>query len=196
MKKSTLQAVNQTDPPVPHGRAGIVRVYGNPMRADGSLSGEWVEANITTITLPYPCRLAWDTDTVVTRISCHRLVAGDLKQIFTDILAYARALVKHRDGYTLSTDYYDAAALLLVSAQGLDLYGGCFNFRHKRAVSRLSTHSWGIAIDIDPERNGLGDTTPALPMWAVEIFKRYGWAWGGDFVGRKDPMHFQRATGY
>jgi hypothetical protein len=36
---------------------------------------------------------------------------------------------------------------------GIDLYGGCFNFRKMRGGSDYSRHSWGIALILDPARN-------------------------------------------
>jgi hypothetical protein len=72
--------------------------------------------------------------------------------------------------------------------------GGTYNFRPIRGGRALSTHAYGIAIDIDPASNGLGDTTPAMPAWVVQAFERRGWVWGGRF-SRVDGMHFQRAKG-
>lgn len=37
----------------------------------------------------------------------------------------------------------------------LDLWGGCLNVRKMRGGTRYSLHSWGIAVDDDPERNRL-----------------------------------------
>ena len=64
----------------------------------------------------------------------------------------------------------------------------------------LSMHSWGIAIDFDPQHNRMGGTDGAThgpsklrkhPRF-IEVFKEAGWTWGGDFR-MKDDMHFQRA---
>lgn len=88
---------------------------------------------LTTIQLPYPMRLAWDKDTVVTKMRCHNLVAGKFIKVFSQIL-------KH---YGLEK----------IKELGIDLYGGCFNYRKMRGGSDWSRHSWGVAIDLDPERN-------------------------------------------
>jgi hypothetical protein len=75
-------------------------------------------------------------------------------------------------------------------------FGGCFNFRSKRTGNKLSTHCWGIAIDLNPETNQQGITGDMDPG-IVEVFRRFGFKWGGDWVGKsKDPMHFQFCTGY
>ena len=79
----------------------------------------------------------------------------------------------------------------------MHLCGGAFNFRLKRGGNSLSIHSWGAAIDLDPERNALGRRYRAgagmMPMAVVEIFAAEGWVWGGPW-SRPDAMHFQAAV--
>lgn len=75
-------------------------------------------------------------------------------------------------------------------------YGGIYNKRDMRGKAHApSTHSWGIAIDIEPQRYPLG-SSKRLPDAVVEIFREAGFFYGGDFTRRKDPMHFQLCTGY
>jgi hypothetical protein len=88
---------------------------------------------LTTINLPYPMRLSWDIDVKVNKITCHKLVAENFTNVFNDILK--------EYGYEKIVEL------------GIDLYGGCFNFRKMRGGSDYSRHSWGIAIDLDPARN-------------------------------------------
>lgn len=33
------------------------------------------------------------------------------------------------------------------------LYAGCYEFRKITEANRLSTHSWGMSVDIDSENN-------------------------------------------
>lgn len=186
-----------TPTPIPHGWESLLRVYGdprdpaNPARA----SAAWKAASLIEMDLPYPMRLAWEPGTVVRRITCHKLVAPDLRAILTDIMDRARVMVKERDGYTMSTDYYDAAVLRLLRQTRMDSYGGCYAYRLKRGLSQVSVHSFAAAIDLDPDHNGLGDDTPDMPLWVVDAFEDKGWIWGGRWI-RRDGMHFQRATGY
>jgi hypothetical protein len=131
---------------------------------------------LTTIQLPYPMRLAWDTDTIVHKMRCHKLVADKFLSVFNELIrVYGYAKIKEL---------------------GIDLFGGCFNFRKMRAADDWSTHSWAIAIDLDPARNAM-NTKVAKSQFSkpeykqmISIFKKHGFEWGGDLWG-KDCMHFQ-----
>ena len=134
-------------------------------------------ASLTTITLPYPMRIAWDIKTTVTKIQCHKLVATALTNVFNDLLAH-----------------YGLAKL---QELGIDLFGGCVNFRLQRgSKTKWSRHAWGIAIDLDPARNKLKETSKtarfAKPEYKpmIDIFYKHG------FVGlgpekNYDWMHFE-----
>jgi hypothetical protein len=75
-------------------------------------------------------------------------------------------------------------------------FGGCFAFRPQRTGAKLSTHAWGIALDLNPESNAQG-TAGNMNPGIVAIFKEVGFTWGGEWQGSKrDPMHFQFCTGY
>jgi D-alanyl-D-alanine carboxypeptidase len=90
--------------------------------------------------------------------------------------------------------------LQLIQQRGLNTwitsFGGCFAFRLQRTGNKLSTHGWGIAIDLNPETNlqgAVGDRDAVV----IEIFRRSGLEWGGDWRGKtRDPMHFQFCTGH
>lgn len=144
-----------------------VKIFGKPNQQGSYL---------TTIKLPYPMRLAWDKKTQVKTMRCHKLVANDFENVFNDLLK--------EYGYEKLVEL------------GIDLFGGCFNFRAMRGGSDYSRHSWGIAIDLDPERNQLKETSKtarfARPEYSkmIEIFNRHGFV----SLGKEknyDWMHFE-----
>jgi hypothetical protein len=85
---------------------------------------------------------------------------------------------------------------LEATGYGIKSSGG-FNYRPIRGskTGKLSEHGKGLAIDLNAETNGLGSETTDLPPNVSEIAAKYGLKWGGDFKGRKDPMHFEYVVG-
>jgi hypothetical protein len=73
-------------------------------------------------------------------------------------------------------------------------YGGCFHPRYigHDPAKGLSLHSWGIAVDLNVPGNQRG-TAGEIDREVVAIFKRWGFAWGGDWAWT-DPMHFELAA--
>lgn len=146
----------------------IINKYGEP--------NETGEGYLTKLIIPYPMRIAWDTKTHVHSIQCHKLIADNLLIVFNDLL----------NNYG-----YDELIRL-----GIDLYGGCFNYRKMRGGSDWSAHSWGIAIDLDPSRNLLNETSKtarfARPEYKpmIDIFYKHGFMNLG-VEKNYDWMHFQ-----
>lgn len=137
------------------------------------------EGNLVSIQFPYIMRLAWEPERTVSATRCHKLIAEPLVRIFRGAL-----------------DYY---GMEKIRQLGLDLYGGCFNDRAIIGGKATSMHAWGIAVDLDPDRNGLNVHAPA----AVFSGKEYEAFWdiveaeGAVSLGRErdyDWMHFQFAT--
>lgn len=58
-----------------------------------------------------------------------------------------------------------------------------------------SNHSWGLAVDLNATRNPMTDDGKVhtdMPDWMPKLWRRWGFAWGGDYRGsRKDPMHYE-----
>jgi len=75
--------------------------------------------------------------------------------------------------------------------------GGCFAPREVRNASggttggSLSRHSWGAAVDINPSSNPFGGR-PSMDRRIIDVFRRWGFAWGGSFT-IPDGMHFEWA---
>ncbi len=68
-------------------------------------------------------------------------------------------------------------------------YAGCYYPRFIAGSTTLSNHSFGTAFDINVPGN-LRGTVGELHRGVVEIFKKWGFAWGGDW-SYTDPMHFE-----
>jgi hypothetical protein len=75
---------------------------------------------------------------------------------------------------------------------GLGRYGGCYAprlIRGSDSGGALSRHSFGIAVDVNIRHNSFGGRVSMDPR-IVDIFRRWGFAWGGTWV-RADGMHFE-----
>jgi hypothetical protein len=70
-----------------------------------------------------------------------------------------------------------------------DEYAGCYYPRFIAGSTTLSNHSFGLAFDINVPGNQRG-TVGQISRAVVAIFKRWGFAWGGDW-NYTDPMHFE-----
>lgn len=77
-----------------------------------------------------------------------------------------------------------------VDAAGASDFGGCFNIRPIAGSNNWSNHSWACAIDLSPKLNGF-NMKATLSRVVIDVFKAHGARWGGDYRGRKDPMHFE-----
>lgn len=74
--------------------------------------------------------------------------------------------------------------------------GQCWGFANRaiRGTQTPSNHSWGLAIDLDAPSNPMTSDPRArhtIGSYASGLAARYGFRWGGDYVGRKDFMHFE-----
>ena len=116
---------------------------------------------------------AWVRENIVTatvpimgRITCHRLMVPQLRGALAEV---------------------QAAGL----GQLLRTYDGCYvpRFIARNPDNSISLHTWGIAIDMDAATNYRG-IRGTMDIRIVEIFKRWGFRWGGDWK-YTDPMHFE-----
>jgi hypothetical protein len=73
---------------------------------------------------------------------------------------------------------------------------GTFYWRNIAGTNRLSTHSFGIAIDINTDYSDywMWDKSMKyknrIPLEIVDIFEKYGFIWGGKWY-HYDTMHFE-----
>ena len=138
-----------------------------------------VGQNMTQIVLPYQMKLAWDEGVIVKKMSCNEKCAESLHTIFEKTLK----IYGQKD----------------IQKLRLDLFGGCVNVRRMRGGSSWSIHSWGAAVDLDPDNN--------LLKWGKDkasfAKKEYNDFWkiveneGWTSLGRArnfDWMHFQAAN--
>ena len=148
--------------------AEIIAKYGKPNKTGAGY--------LTTIRLPYEMYLNWNTAQKIRSFQCHKLIADDLINVFKDILAHY--------------------GLKRIKELQLDDFGGCFNYRLMRGGTKLSRHSWGIAIDLDPDRNLLRETKKtarfARPEYKplFDIFAKHGFVSYG-LIRDNDFMHFE-----
>ena len=99
-------------------------------------------------------------------VTCHRLMFPQLRGALTDIVNAGLASTLHT-------------------------YNGCYvpKYIERSPTHAISLHTWGIAIDLDSATNYRGIKGTMDPK-VVEIFKRWGFRWGGDWHWT-DPMHFE-----
>ena len=162
-------------PPAPVGMQAIAATFGDirqfPPTADNQANAKWESTFIASARLPLPIPLTWDTRVSARSLRCHRLLVPLYEALFADI--HARGL-----WHAIKTT------------------AGGYTWRMKRGQSKPSTHSWGIAFDLNDRTNAMGtpgDMDPAL----VALIESHGFVWGGRWSGAyKDPMHFQYCGGY
>lgn len=161
-------------PAPPNSLQAIVQTFGNIWNyvGDGDRPDpKWESQFMVSAKMPFAMPIDWAPQHSASSIRCHKLIAPLLQNVFADIVA--KGLQK-----------------------SVKTYGGGYNWRMKRGQSKPSTHSWGIAIDLNARTNAMGtrgDMDPAL----VALFEGYGFTWGGRWSGaNKDPMHFQYCSGY
>ena len=108
------------------------------------------------VKLPYKMRIAWDLSSEITTFSCNIKIADSATRAFNRVV----------DEYSMGE----------IKDLGLDLFGGCYNYRKKRGGTTLSMHAYGVAIDIDPERNQLKWNKPTAKL-SSSAAKKWFDAW-------------------
>jgi hypothetical protein len=168
-----VRAVRSWDSPNPDSTLGTARTkellgeFAYRVNADGSMTQEasWVAANL-------PAERELLNDTIRIRARCHRAVVGDLRAALADVAA--------------------AGLAGAIDVANSNTYGGVHNPRFNRISGELgfvSRHAWAMALDVNTVTNCQG-CVPQMHCDVVRIFRRHGFAWGGNFL-RPDGMHFE-----
>lgn len=134
--------------------------------------------NQATCKLPFTMVIAWNTKQKVNSYRCHKYVKDPMERIWNRTL-----------------EHYGLANIQRLR---LNYFGGCLNVRKVRGGSSWSQHSWGIAVDIDPDRNQLrwGRNKASLARPEYDKFWQFVYDEGAISFGKErnyDWMHFQFA---
>lgn len=157
--------------PNEHKPGEMIAFYGDPV-LHGSIDHRWERDNIVDLIPPYAMRYSWGPP--VTKLRFHRKCRD----------AFGEALLAIRKLYGTQAD---------IEAHRMHLTGGSLNVRLMRGSNtHWSTHSFGAALDIDPERNPFRQKWRQgfIPIEAARAFQSCGLIWRGA-GGDVDPMHFQ-----
>lgn len=160
---------------IPAGQSELVRLYGRPWEDEQSWQRRWMGWANIGLAYDHVVRARNIGGKQSCFIYCNVDCIEDLEWVFGQI-------VEHNLAHEIKS------------------YDGCYNLRLIRGFVAArddrsdsmpwSTHSWGVAIDLNAKTNQLG-MEPQINRTIVRLFKERGWVWGGDFT-RKDGMHFQR----
>jgi D-alanyl-D-alanine carboxypeptidase len=149
-----------------------VAFYGDP-RGPHGVNESWFSNNVIRVTPPWKMLYAGKPiKTMAFHSKCAAALGAALNEIWETC---------DKDQKTIEKN-------------GLQEFGGTFNYRLIRGSSAISNHSFAIAIDLAPSGNALGVKKGKMPAFAVKAFKDQGFRWGGDYKGRKDWMHFEAVS--
>jgi hypothetical protein len=107
-------------------------------------------------------------------VTCHRMMIPQLRSALGEVQGAGLASRIDLDDFRESGGCYVARKMLWDPAKP------------------VSMHAWGLAIDFNVSRNQYG-ARPTMDPRIVEIFERWGFAWGGRWR-TPDGMHFELAA--
>ena len=107
------------------------------------------------------------------QIRCHRMVAGLVYDIFSQIAEASTGCFEYR-----------------LSNSGA-YYPRCIKHKDGTCGTSLSKHAWGVAFDLNDATNKQGSIGD-MPAYIIRTFEENGFLWGGRWAGdTRDPMHFE-----
>lgn len=166
--QSGLNPLNNIEVEEIFGKLEYVRIDNSH---DIIISDEWKKEHFGVVFIPQLEGMKTYGGHMSGNIYCHRLIYNQLKDCF-----------KYIEKYGFLGDIL--------------FWGGLFSSRMVRgSKTNISRHSYGIALDINPSQNGVGQEPAAegekgSVKRLVPIFEAHGFCWGGNF-NRKDGMHFE-----
>ena len=132
-------------------------------------------------------------------IVVNKKYSEELKKIFSELYTIEYPIEKI---VPISEYYWDDDKSMA------DNNTSCYNYRVVKDSKKLSDHSYGAAIDINPKYNPMiiaGKIYPENGIYdiknkgtilknseIVKIFRKYGWKWGGEYKTLKDYQHFYK----
>ncbi|MBR4832625.1 MAG: M15 family metallopeptidase [Butyrivibrio sp.] len=182
---------------------------------------ESIVSKITGVSYPENCEVSLDDlrycvmlyvdmdgETKAGEMICNKAIADDVMEIF----------------HELYENDYQLGSIKLVEDFGGDDNASmeanntsCFNYRQIKGVNKLSKHSLGLAIDLNPLYNPCirykkggtmsvspevseeyADRTASFPYkidendLAYKLFTSHGFTWGGNWNSSKDYQHFEK----
>lgn len=169
-----IRVARSWDPPNPDDTLGMARTkaalgeFAYRVTTSGAvvLDSEWSDVNISR---------DGPIGQLTLRSGCHITVRRALQRAIDELIASA---------LENTLNYRDANSA-----------GGCFVPRFNRrtpdsSIGFLSRHTWGMAVDTNTVGSCQGCEPPDMDCRTVQIFRRHGFAWGGNFL-RPDGMHFE-----
>jgi hypothetical protein len=161
-----------TDPSSPDSTLGLLATkaklgqFWYVPRGDGTVTIDpaWAQANLV--------RVAFSGVGIVA--TCHKVIVPYLQAALNEVAA--------------------AGLAGAIDTANTNRYGGCYGPREVRSAGgttggNLSRHTWAMALDTNTATNPLGGR-PTMDCRVVRIFRRHGFAWGGNFL-TPDGMHFE-----
>ncbi|MFN2389758.1 MAG: M15 family metallopeptidase [Actinomycetota bacterium] len=149
--------------------ADAVRPQASIKRAFGEFAADRIDGGRIAITGRWLSRrIVTDRVPILGDVTCHRRLFAQLRGALRELRERGLAHLVRRDQYA-----------------------GCYNARFIATIpgTRLSRHSWGVAVDLNTSGNAFG-AEPHQDPRLVRTMRRWGFTWGGTWP-IPDGMHFE-----
>ncbi len=165
------------------------------------------EISIDDLVLVHILHIGFDNQVHKGRLIVNKKIANDIIEIFEKLYLYNYKLEKVE--LVSEYDYDDNLSMINNNTSA-------FNYRYIEGTKRLSNHSYGLAIDINPLYNpfvynvgGKQVISPSIGSkyadrtihfehkidendLAYKEFIKHGFTWGGSWNNKKDYQHFEK----